>query len=68
MSLIGIHDRLILCRFKNWSQDGSPYVYVTADPNGYKPGAEKPYGPNIAFKSPEELMNNLPMGNNGSNP
>jgi hypothetical protein len=25
------------------SQDGSPYVYVTfADPNDYKPGAEKP--------------------------
>jgi hypothetical protein len=47
------------------SQDGSPYVYVTlADPNDYKPGAEKPqnpFGPNMmAFTSPEDLMKNLP--------
>jgi hypothetical protein len=52
------------------SQDGSPYVYVTfADPNDYKPGAEKPqnpFGPNMmAFTSPEDMMKNLPkaMGN-----
>ena len=46
------------------SQDGSPYVYITfADPNDYKPSAEKqnPFGPNImAFTSPEDLMKNLP--------
>jgi hypothetical protein len=47
------------------SQDGSPYVYVTfADPNEFKPGAEKPqnpFGPNMmAFTSPEDLMKNLP--------
>jgi hypothetical protein len=47
------------------SQDGSPYVYVTfADPNDYKPGAErqqKPFGPNMmAFTSPEDRMKNLP--------
>jgi hypothetical protein len=47
------------------SQDGSPYVYIAlADPNDYKPGAEKqqnPFGPNMmAFTSPEDLMKNLP--------
>ena len=47
------------------SQDGGPYVYVTfADPDDFKPGAEKPlnpFGPNMmAFTSPEDLMKNLP--------
>jgi hypothetical protein len=48
------------------SQVGSPYVYVTlADPNDFKPGAEKPqnpFGPNMmAFTSPKDLMKNLPQ-------
>ncbi|MFZ0513343.1 MAG: hypothetical protein WAM14_17180 [Candidatus Nitrosopolaris sp.] len=54
----------------NFMVSGSPYVYLTfADPNDYKPGAEKPqnpFDPNMmAFTSPEDLMKNLPkaMGN-----
>ena len=51
------------------TSDGTPYVYVTfADPNEYKPGAEKrmnPFGSNVmAFTSPEDLMKNLPKAMN----